>query len=242
MDGVAGTAMPSFKVLPENEVDALVHYVRYLAIRGEVERNLMMYIATELDPDQRLLDLSAGPEVQAGQIETLHSFVADVVEKWLQAEESVTEVPAPDPQRDLAASVARGRELFYGTAANCMTCHGDSQLGDGQTNGFDDWTKELNPENPEAVEDFLAIGAFPPRNILPRNLRLGVYRGGRRPIDLYWRIHNGIDGTTMPGVDKMLQSQALTQEDVWCLIDYVRSLPYDELSQPALPEYLRERM
>ena len=36
-DGVPGTAMPSFKLLPDLEVEALVDYVKYLAIRGEVE-------------------------------------------------------------------------------------------------------------------------------------------------------------------------------------------------------------
>src|SRR5207248_2464538 len=41
----------------------------------------------------------------------------------------------------------------------------------------------------------------------PRNLRLGVYRGGRRPLDLYYRIHDGINGTPMPAHDSLLQTQ-----------------------------------
>ena len=32
----------------------------------------------------------------------------------------------------------------------------------------------------------------------PANLNRGVYKGGRRPIDLYWRIAKGINGAKMP--------------------------------------------
>ncbi|MCH7725969.1 MAG: cytochrome c [Planctomycetes bacterium] len=38
--GIAGTAMPSFFVLKEFEKRALIDYVKYLSIRGEVERRL----------------------------------------------------------------------------------------------------------------------------------------------------------------------------------------------------------
>src|SRR5262245_40898609 len=47
LDGIPGTAMPSFKLLPDLEVEALADYVKYLSIRGEVERGLMM---VELGP------------------------------------------------------------------------------------------------------------------------------------------------------------------------------------------------
>ena len=78
---------------------------------------------------------------------------------------------------------------------------------------------------------------MPIRNIRPRNLRLGVYRGGRRPIDLYWRIHNGIEGSNMPQVplrepDDPPEKKGITRVDLWDLINYVRSLPYEELSRP----------
>ncbi|MCA9103127.1 MAG: cytochrome c, partial [Planctomycetales bacterium] len=35
--GIPGTAMPSFALLPPDEVDALVEYVKYLSMRGQVE-------------------------------------------------------------------------------------------------------------------------------------------------------------------------------------------------------------
>ena len=39
-EGISGTAMPSFKLMPEIDRDALVEYVRYLSIRGETELEL----------------------------------------------------------------------------------------------------------------------------------------------------------------------------------------------------------
>src|SRR5262245_22555690 len=36
-DGVPGTAMPSFALLPDNQIKALVEYVKYLSMRGQTE-------------------------------------------------------------------------------------------------------------------------------------------------------------------------------------------------------------
>ena len=36
-DGLQGSAMPSFKLLPQVDREALVEYVKYLSMRGEVE-------------------------------------------------------------------------------------------------------------------------------------------------------------------------------------------------------------
>jgi mono/diheme cytochrome c family protein len=66
----------------------------------------------------------------------------------------------------------------------------------------------------------LETHALEPRTIDPRNLRLGVYRGGRRPIDIYYRLEAGINGSGMP-------KAPLTEEEKWQVIDYVLSLPYE---------------
>ncbi|MEM6330651.1 MAG: cytochrome c, partial [Planctomycetota bacterium] len=49
--GIPGTAMPSFRLLKQEERDALVEYVKYLAIRGQTERRLIEHVAEELDYD-----------------------------------------------------------------------------------------------------------------------------------------------------------------------------------------------
>lgn len=247
INGISGTAMPSFKMLPENEIDSLIHYLRYLSIRGEVERLLIDYVASELDPKDPMFSIGSSPD--SPENAALKSFAVEVAQKWVDAEGQAVEIPPPDPQRNLQQSVARGKELFYGPIANCIKCHGDSALGDGQTNDFDDWTKELDPANEEAVAAFVHAGALQPRNIRPRNLRLGAYRGGRRPIDLFWRLRLGIEGTPMPAVplkpdDAGPEIKGLTTADIWSLVDYIRSLPQDSLSEPSMPETLvnRERL
>lgn len=248
-NGIPGTAMPSFKVLPDNEMDALIHYVRYLSIRGEVERLLLEYVAKELDAKQPLFDFESAPEKaeqQAEQVNILKSFAVEVVQKWVDAEGQAIEIPAANPQRDRAQSIARGKELFYGAVANCVKCHGDSALGDGQTTDYDEWTKELDPQIPATLASYLDAGALHPRNITPRNLRLGVFRGGMRPIDIFRRIRNGIDGTPMPGAalkadDAGPEVKGLTTEDIWSIVDYVRSLAYEDISKPSLPQPSLER-
>jgi mono/diheme cytochrome c family protein len=64
----------------------------------------------------------------------------------------------------------------------------------------------------------------------PSNLSRGIYKGGRRPLDLYYRIANGITGTPMPAHASSVKSP----EDLWHLVNFVLALPY----QPELLEGL----
>lgn len=60
------------------------------------------------------------------------------------------------------------------------------------------------------------------------NLNLGVYKGGRRPIDLYWRIAKGINYAKMPA-----HSTLINDEQIWDVVNFVLALPYD-------PELLKD--
>ena len=100
---------------------------------------------------------------------------------------------------------------FVGAA--CIKCHGPTALGDGTTTDYDDWTKQIwtaaawsQKSDPEASMLY-ALGALPERHITPRNLRLGVYRGGRRPLDFYYRIHEGINAAPMPATDVLTEAE-----------------------------------
>ncbi len=255
LNGVAGTSMPSFKLLPDSEVEALVDYVKFLSIRGETERALIDYSTQELDEEDRLLD----DENLAESKEVLIDDILDgIVGKWKKADDEIISVPArPDWEgEELLASIQKGKELFYGSVANCVKCHGDSQLGDGQVDDYDDWTKEYaadwiketDPAKKQAILDTLTnkYHALPPRNIIPRNLRAGIYRGGRRPVDLYWRLYDGIDGSPMPAamMRQSGQSTGLSTDDLWHLINYVQSLPYESMASGGAdePVYSRPRM
>ena len=48
----------------------------------------------------------------------------------------------------------------------------------------------------------------------------GIFRGGDRPIDLYWRVYVGIKGTPMPSTGS---DGALTPEQIWDVVNYIRS-------------------
>jgi mono/diheme cytochrome c family protein len=264
IDGIAGTAMPSFRLLKPREIDALVEYVVYLSMRGETEIGLADLIEFELDEDPEADKLS-------DHADELRDVVAGVAGKWSRAEEQIISpaaeyAPAPIDQRDPVAlkdSIDKGRALFYGAKANCIKCHGPSAQGDGQTNDYDDWNKavkefeeKLEPPEDDAADfdekwELYVLGweaeqvALPVRTIRPRNLRLGVYRGGRRPLDLYRRLHAGINGTPMPGVGPATPGAkgTLSPEEIWNIVDYIQSLPFEPASEP--PESLlnaRERL
>lgn len=248
-EGIPDTAMPSFRLLIEAERLALIDYVKYLAIRGEVERRLIDEMGL-LEPDAMLLDFANRASDQAAfdeQKEIINIHVSEVVQKWHAANGAITtndSWPSEWGTDETAhqAAIERGREMFFTSKDNCFTCHGDTAIGDGQKNDFDDWTKDIYTidkktmkPDPKEVEIFTSLGAMKPRNIKPRNLRLGVYRGGRRPVDLFARIRNGIAGTPMPG------NQKLTDEEVWALVAYVRSVPYESLSRPPRQMPVNER-
>lgn len=241
VNGINGTAMPSFALLDSGEIEALVDYVKYLSVRGQTER-FLIGLATELD-DGEAIDES--PETIIGSPDD--EGVSAIIESWKTAEPAVapeepsvpivTENPSTwddEKKAEAFASVDRGRELYYTAKANCYSCHGNTQLGDGNLGLYDEWSKELYNWQSEADEDgtklaeYLSLDGFKPRVMLPRNLRLGQYRGGRRPLDIYWRIHNGIDGSGMPAAN------GLSSEEIWDLVNFILYLPYEKISTPSI--------
>jgi mono/diheme cytochrome c family protein len=232
-DGNPGTAMPSFQLLDDDDLVSLVHYVRYLAIRGELERALIFEATDMLEDEYDLLvdmSLREDDDEFEEQMDYVRWLLSDIVQRWLDAPSKRTEVPAKPDGWDVAESIRKGRELFHGNVANCAKCHGETGLGDGQTEDYDDWAKEVvDPLNPDAAGRYVALGALWPRHIQPRNLRRGIFRGGSRPEDLYIRIHNGIAGTPMPAAPMKPPGAAaddlrLSSDDIWHLVDYVLSL------------------
>lgn len=250
--GLPGTAMPAFHLLDEADCLALVDYVIYLSIRGEVERRLLAFTAREMDYSNsvgsgsqgdrwlRPMERAKEEELAVEQQSTIDAQMMPVVERWsagLQEELSdellsIDDVPASTPEM-----IAAGKELFHGTLANCYSCHGEG--GDGVTTlplDFDDWTKEwttrlgLDPKDKEALADFFAAGALRPKGLPPRALTRGVFRGGDSPSELYMRLLNGISGTPMPAINVVDQAgpSGLTRLQVWSLVHYVRSLTQQE--------------
>jgi mono/diheme cytochrome c family protein len=215
-NGINGTAMPSFKLLMTVESDALVEYVKYLSIRGQMESQLY----EKYDDLQQLMKEAdeGGPEKKA----ELKTFLLDEIlttenmERWNRAKDNIVPVAPRPATSDPLASVHKGRELFYGRAA-CVKCHGDSAQGDGQFFILND------PKYKEQIKQFVNP-SLPPQIFRPRNLRYASIRGGRRDQDLYRRIYNGIDNVGMPGLGA---TPGITTDDIWNLVDYIQSLPYE---------------
>lgn len=221
-EGINGTAMPSFKLLPAAEIDALVEYVKYLSIRGEVENTL--YKRFDDDGIKEMLAGAmkggeAGDEFRALIIEDLLSDEATgVMATWKRANERIVEV-VPRPEVSSEESIQKGREIFYGKGG-CVQCHGDSAMGDGQTY----YVNDIDATRSNAIKQ-LVNPSFPMQALKPRNLRYTVIRGPSRDIDLYRRLRNGIDAVGMP-------APTIPPEEVWHLVDYVKSLPY-EFNEPG---------
>ena len=281
LNGVPGTAMPSFSVLAPDEVAALLEYVKYLSMRGQMETAIVQYVVDNVDYDPvtgeaTALDLVNNPDQRA---EIMGLLADDVLNGWQTSAESVV-VPdgstiPPDGRSaaELAASVTAGRALFYGTKANCVKCHGPTGLGDGQQEDYDNWSKavktfegditvlaekirvgkqDLSKLDGEKYKDAeaelaanlrdlterqeVAAGLLPPRNAIPRDLRENMFRGGRRPLDLFRRIHQGIAGTPMPATGPASPGAqgTITEQEMWQIVDYVRSLPFEPSSQPQM--------
>ncbi len=252
MEGIPGTSMPSFRVLTEPERSSIIDYVVYLAIRGQTERALIdaAYLLasdnSEIPDNPNKLLVRFDSDEASNDLDYVRELLTPVVLPWTNngtgsVQRTIEEAPAG---WNSAESVERGRQLFFQSKANCFSCHGQTGVGDGQTNLFDNWTVEHLGNKPGDAagsgpdgeiagipeyfyhNELAQIGVVPPRNLKPRNLRLGNYRGGRRPIDIYQRITGGIEGTPMPGNTK------LTQEEGWSLVAYVMSLPYEAVSRP----------
>lgn len=227
--GIPGTGMPTFKQLSPEQRDALVQYVVYLTIRGLYERELITIVALEFDEGERLVRWrleEQSPDRFEEELKPWLEVAEQVAQKWTDVESEVTPVPPPAGDWESAANIARGRQLFFSSLTNCAQCHGNTSLGDGQTDDYDEWAKELDPTNPHAVRDYVALGALPPRKVHPRNLREGIFRGGDGLDDEFRRIRNGIAGTTMPSV-----ATELSDTDIWCLVSFVRRLPKDAINQ-----------
>ncbi len=175
------------------------------------------------------------------QLSNVQETLTDICESWLETEDRVKAIPAipegipvpatraevlaaklsPDDS-PLKKSIERGGEVFRTEAAACGKCHGKEGYGDGTNIDYDDWTKEwttrigIEPTDEKSQIPLVARGALPPRRILARDFRLGLFRGGSEPERIYRRIAEGIDGTPMPAA-------AVPMEDIWHLVNFVRS-------------------
>jgi mono/diheme cytochrome c family protein len=249
-DGIPGTYMPSFKLLTEDESAALVEYVMWLSLRGELEYQLIRTLSDSYSNDA-IKDRTSDGETSRNDIRDefnaavnepdsfryeLDMMTTRLTQDWSSSQEEPAEVRPLTPRIPYSAeSVAKGRVLYLNEKNKCLQCHGEAGYGDGSQT-FSITKNELNQENP--APGLYDVWGNP---IKPRNLHRGIYRGGRRPIDLYSRIYAGIKGTPMPAfstttlrkTDPDDPESAITDEDIWHLVNYILSVPFEEVKTGA---------
>jgi len=220
--GLPGTAMPAFGTLNDSkefadDVDALAHYVRFLAIRGEVERRLLVALSEqEVDESASL------------------AILTRVANDWLAADSHSVQRPGwgeNSNEYGRMESVANGKALFESELTACIKCHGADGSGNGTSQDFDDWTKDwtiragIDPAHKSEWKSMKKYGALKPVIDRPRNLKLGALRGGTSRGDIYLRLVLGIEGSPMlPVAKKENGNPGLTEDDIRDLVEYVHSL------------------
>jgi mono/diheme cytochrome c family protein len=226
--GVPGTYMPSFMLLPDEEVKLISEYVRWLAMRGEMERKLNAWLVTSYS--QEAVDEADSPAELQAEFDTewaedagdyIERFGNDLKLDWKDANKPESVVNPSVPRTPSSPeSIANGRKIFLSKDAKCASCHGETGRGNGpSTEAFND----LPGQPPGTKSDKPGLFDNWGNIVKPRNLTTGVFRGGRRPIDIYRRIHSGIKGTPMQAFGTTLK-----EEQIWDVVNYVLSIPFED--------------
>ncbi|MBA4064431.1 MAG: hypothetical protein C0501_12105 [Isosphaera sp.] len=218
-NGIDGSMMPAFPTLSEAELDDLVSYVVHLSVRGETE---FAAATRAMQPTEDDPDFT-GPELDWLFDQSLMA----VLHNWGVAARS--EIPVP-PQNcatadDRLASAFKGFKRYHSAEFGCASCH--ANYGREPQLKWDLWGTVVQP----------------------RNLVLGVYRGGRRGEDLYARLYGGIHPSGMTAFGNTLAAgpSYLDKPDkLWNVVHFLQALadPADRrrLQDPAVLAAVKERL
>ncbi|MCA9026240.1 MAG: cytochrome c [Planctomycetaceae bacterium] len=109
--GIRGTSMPSFKLLPKKDIEAVVDYVLVLTHRGELENQIALTAQAEEEVDPEVVE---------------EDLVPIVVDAWKQAIQNEVHVLTPQPEFT-KANVVNGKKAFL--TRGCSKCHGEDGRG-----------------------------------------------------------------------------------------------------------------
>lgn len=121
--GAKGTSMPSFALLADDDLEAVLDYVLVLTHRGELETQLAVEAANEDEISDEAVD----------------DAVSLIIDQWKEAEGAkvwpVTQAPPYSEE-----SVEKGKQAFLTEEAGCFKCHGKDGTGktSENTQGFKD--------------------------------------------------------------------------------------------------------
>lgn len=218
-NGIEGSMMTSFSTLSDAEIEDLVSYVIHLAIRGETE---FATIARAMQPTEDDPDF-AGLEL----VWLFDQNLMFVLYNWGLAAKSPIPIPPENARNDdeRLLSAFRGYKLYNSAEYGCAACH--VNYGREPQLKWDMWGGVVQP----------------------RNLPLGVFRGGRRGEDLYARLYGGIYPSGMTAFHPTLSTgpSYLDRPDkLWNIVHFLQALsdPYarQQLQNPATLAKFKERL
>jgi len=162
------------------------------------------------DDLRRVIDDGMPGTTMPGWSGRLNSGERDDVIAYIKTFSRFFEDEAPSPLEwgsDPGASaedLVEGRRL-YREETECLKCHGEGGRGDGQSSPTlsDDWDFPI-----------FAADLTEPWN----------FNGGGTVEEIYRRMRTGLDGTPMPSYSDALEAGVVTDEQLWLVAHYVRSL------------------
>ena len=177
----------------------------------------VLTLARRGELERQIIDMAdADSAVNADEVQS--DLVPAVLVRWTDAESSEVLPASPQP-RFTTENVERGKKAFL--TKGCSKCHGEDGRGQTADNrGADAWGHQTRAAD----------------------LTSGMLHGGNRPLDIYRRIYNGINGTPMPSFANALKEEPNT---VWDLVAYVLTLtnerrqgkiPHPGTIKPYVPE------
>jgi mono/diheme cytochrome c family protein len=218
-NGLDGSMMPAFTTLSDQELDDVVSYVIHLSVRGETEFATM---AKAINPDETDPDFN-GPELEW----LFEQNLLFVLYNWGVAAKSAIPIPPPytHTDEDRLLSAVRGYKLYNSAEFGCASCH--VNFGREPQLKWDMWGTVVQP----------------------RNLALGVYRGGRRGEELYARIYGGIYPSGMTAFHTALKtgpSYPDRPDKIWNVVHFLQALAdpaeRERLKNPAILAKFKARL
>lgn len=266
-EGLENTAMPSFNLLKDGDLESLVSYVIHLSLRGTVEFSIIKEDFS-FNKEKNVLEWNKDGGHNNAK-EAVKEYTEFYAAKWHASNAPnaaiqvapypyPTDVNAPDYFDQMRKSVGRGKEIFTAMpsqefkdeivgktwkktlkdaidAAQAkkgetkLTAQELAEVEAAAKQSADDKARDLikaancvschNNYGRQALYRFDEWGTL----VRPNNLTTGNLRGGKRPVDIYFRVHSGINGSGMTAFGKTF---AGNEQYLWDLVNFVKVLPY----------------
>ena len=242
--GLEGTAMPAFLLLDNQNLNDIVSYVIHLSLRGKAEFDT---ITGSYDYDYKDGKFTVKQKDEAPLGDVVKEWLEINVKRWVdaQSDKALIEIPAYNEkfnkknEKDADGGewqVWKGKSdeqkwRIRGAIAQMLFNDEDPRKADPKDVELAKNVLSLREEKTADVKcrqchaDYGRQAKFKfdmwGTLVRPNNFTAGVFRGGRRPADIYHRVHSGISGSNMTPFGDTLSSNS-----IWDMVEFVQVLSY----------------